>query len=50
MPTETLVAFLVFGGLLVISVVGYWISSRRADALDRRKSEPPRTTVDRVDY
>jgi hypothetical protein len=41
MSTELNLALLVFGGMLVIALMGYWASSRRADAIERFKRDRP---------
>ncbi len=50
MPTEILVALMVFLGMLAITTVGYWSASRQADALDRSRQERPLTTYEPVAF
>jgi hypothetical protein len=44
MPTETLVALMVFIGMLAISTVGYWSAARQSDMIHRLKQQRPLTT------
>ena len=48
MSTEITVAYLIFAGMLVISVFGYWTSSRQAEELDHRRDEQIRSSYEPI--